>query len=65
MSMRRNVWVKASPSDSNGSCVQVLLDPYGMRFIRDSKDPEGHVLGFSAEEWAAFAAGVQAGEFDD
>jgi hypothetical protein len=32
--------------------------------IRDSKDPDGIPLTFTVEEWAAFLAGVRAGEFD-
>jgi hypothetical protein len=32
--------------------------------VRDSKDPEGPILRFTAAEWAAFADGMAAGEFD-
>lgn len=32
--------------------------------VRDSKDPDGPQLRFSAAEWADFTAGVRAGEFD-
>jgi hypothetical protein len=32
--------------------------------VRDSKDLDGPVLTFNAEEWAAFVAGVRDGEFD-
>jgi hypothetical protein len=31
--------------------------------IRDSKRPENPALSFTGEEWTAFVAGVQAGEF--
>lgn len=33
--------------------------------IGDSKSPEGPVLRYSREEFAAFVNGVKAGEFDD
>jgi hypothetical protein len=32
--------------------------------VRDSKNPTGAALMFTATEWAAFIAGVRAGEFD-
>jgi hypothetical protein len=32
--------------------------------VRDSKDPAGPVLTFTAPEWSAFLAGVRDGEFD-
>jgi hypothetical protein len=32
--------------------------------MRDSRQPGGPVLIFTPEEWRAFAAGVQDGEFD-
>ncbi|MGH3965600.1 MAG: DUF397 domain-containing protein, partial [Pseudonocardiaceae bacterium] len=31
--------------------------------VRDSKDPTGTALMFTATEWAAFTAGVRGGEF--
>ena len=36
----------------------------GGRAVRDSKDPAGGFLLFTAAEWVAFTAGVRAGEFD-
>jgi hypothetical protein len=32
--------------------------------VRDSKDPHGPVLTFTAKEWAAFVGGTKDGEFD-
>jgi hypothetical protein len=32
--------------------------------VRDTKDREGSTFGFTPGEWAAFVAGVKAGEFD-
>lgn len=48
---------------SLGDCVEVRgFGPWV--WMRDSKDPGGPVLEFSADEFAAFVAGVKAGEFD-
>ncbi|HKT05478.1 MAG TPA: DUF397 domain-containing protein, partial [Rugosimonospora sp.] len=32
--------------------------------VRDSKDPHGPVLEFTAAEWSAFVDGAKGGEFD-
>lgn len=61
-------WVKSSFSFANGNCVQVAATgdgewPPGVQ-LRDSKDPGGPVLVFTAAEWDAFLAGARAGEFD-
>ena len=54
-------WFTSSFSGDN-NCVQVKLR--GGALVRDSKDPSGPVLSFTAPEWAAFLAGVRSGEFD-
>jgi len=58
-------WHKSSYSNgTGGACVETAdLDADG-RAIRDSKNPTGPALTFTATEWAAFTAGVRAGEFD-
>lgn len=58
------VWRKASASTTNGNCVEVAPLPGGGVAVRDSKDPEGPSLRFTAAEWAAFADGMSKGEFD-
>ena len=56
------IWQKACPS--NATCVEIAALPEGGAAIRDGKDPEGPVLCFGGEEWAAFLAAVKAGHFD-
>lgn len=56
-------WMKSSHSTANGHCVEVCIVDDGA-VMRDSKDRSGPVLHFTPAEWAAFTAGVKAGEFD-
>ncbi|GAA2139038.1 hypothetical protein GCM10009760_20810 [Kitasatospora kazusensis] len=56
-------WFKSSHSDNGGTCVEVAPDFPGVVPVRDSKDPEGPALLFPAAAFAAFVAGVKAGEF--
>ncbi len=57
------LWFKSSRSAANGACVEVAEMSTGVA-VRDSKDPDGPVLQFSAESWQAFIVGVRAGTFD-
>lgn len=57
------IWRKSSYSSDDGNCVEVADLDGGARAVRDSKDPAGPALIFTAAEWAAFTAGVRAGEF--
>jgi hypothetical protein len=58
-------WRKSSYSGSNGgACVEVALNLPGVVAVRDSKNPDGPNLAIAPAQWAAFAAGVKAGEFD-
>ena len=56
-------WV-SSRACNNSACVQVAHLPGGMVGIRDSKDTTKAAHIFDSAEWAAFIAGVKAGEFD-
>ena len=56
------VWRKSTKSQDNGGCVEVADLP-GHIAIRDSKQPDGPVLVFSALEWDCFLDGVAKGEF--
>lgn len=55
-------WHKSSYSGGNG-CVEVDLREDRVA-VRDSKDPSGPVLLFTPDEWKAFLAGAQEGEFE-
>jgi hypothetical protein len=60
-------WRKSSFSGSNGDsdgCVEVAFLPEGEVAIRDTKDRSLAPHWYSAADWAAFVAGVRAGEFD-
>ncbi|MGH3856972.1 MAG: DUF397 domain-containing protein [Pseudonocardiaceae bacterium] len=57
-------WRTSSYSNGNGGdCVEVTDLPGGGHGVRDSKNPTGPALTFTAAEWFAFTAGVRAGEF--
>lgn len=56
-------WVKSSLSFANGNCVEVAFMPGGGVGIRNSRDPHGPVLRFTADEWHAFLGGVWNSEF--
>jgi Domain of unknown function (DUF397) len=56
-------WI-SSRACNNSACVQVAHLPGGMVGIRDSKDTTKAAHIFDSAEWAAFVAGVKAGEFD-
>ncbi len=56
-------WVKSRHSQNGGACVEISPDFARVVPVRDSKDPQGPVLVFPAEAFAAFVAGVRAGGF--
>jgi hypothetical protein len=56
-------WFKSSKSSANGQCVEVAFVD-GQVAVRDSKNPTGPELVFTAAEWHAFVGGVAAGEFE-
>lgn len=50
-------WRKSSHS-GNQDCVEVRLNANGDVELRDSKNPRGHRLQFSREQWRAFLTEV-------
>lgn len=58
-------WRKSSYSGANGGgCVEIAQFPASAVGVRDSKDPDGGNLLFSADVWAEFIQGIKHGEFD-
>ncbi|WP_431042464.1 DUF397 domain-containing protein [Streptomyces sp. P1-3] len=57
-------WRKSSFSSQAGAeCIEVAHNCPGIVPVRDSKNPHGPALLFPADAWAAFVAGVKAGDF--
>ncbi|WP_067804425.1 DUF397 domain-containing protein [Actinomadura formosensis] len=57
-------WRKSSHSGSTGGeCVEVARLG-GLRAVRDSKNPHGEVLGFTAGEWRGFLTAIRCGAYD-
>lgn len=57
------LWRRSSLSGSGNNCVEVA-PVSGLMAVRDSKDPGGAALVFSAGDWAVFLGRVKTGDFD-
>ncbi|MEU1089462.1 DUF397 domain-containing protein [Streptomyces sp. NPDC005576] len=58
-------WFTSSYSNNGGNCVEVaanLAVTHHLVPVRDSKVSGGPVLGFSADSFTSFVAGVKSGE---
>jgi len=68
--LSRAAWRKSSYSNgTGGSCVEIapLVGIPGTNddiAVRDSKDPHGPALTFTARQWREFATAIKAHEFD-
>jgi Domain of unknown function (DUF397) len=62
--LRHANWFISSYSANGSTCVEIATNLPGVVAVRDSKDPDGLALTFSAAEWRAFIQGAKAGEFD-
>jgi Domain of unknown function (DUF397) len=58
-------WQKSGRSGPNGNCVECAALPDGGVAMRNSKDPEGPALIYTAAEIEAFIGGVRDGDFDN
>ncbi len=52
-------WLRSSRCEA-GACVEVARDGNRVR-MRDSSDPEGGMLVFTADEWGEFLRAVRSG----
>jgi hypothetical protein len=71
MDLTGATWRKSTfDSGEDPSCIEIAVVPgskEGSDYVvamRDGKNPDGPVLIFTPDEWRAFTAGVQDGEFD-
>jgi hypothetical protein len=55
-------WRTATRS-GGGNCVEVA-PCHGMVAVRNSREPLGLILLYTADEWTAFIDGAKRGEFD-
>ncbi|BBH71216.1 hypothetical protein ACTI_79010 [Actinoplanes sp. OR16] len=55
-------WQRSSYCADN-ACVEVAVDDDGDRYLRNSEQPAGPYLRFSAGGWEAFVADLEAGWF--
>lgn len=63
MDLSQANWFKSSHSGGGQECVEVAHLAPGMVGVRDSKDPTGPALFFTADDWDSFLAGAKAGGF--
>ncbi|HET6529274.1 MAG TPA: DUF397 domain-containing protein [Actinoplanes sp.] len=57
-------WIKSTRSGSDSdNCVEVAFVEDAIA-VRDSRNPAGPALLFTAAEWDAFVGGAKDGEFD-
>ncbi|MEK8144857.1 Scr1 family TA system antitoxin-like transcriptional regulator [Streptomyces sp. M10(2022)] len=59
------VLAKSSFTANNGECFELAPLPDGGVAVRDSKNPSGPHLCFTAGEWRAFKSGMGAGDFEN
>jgi hypothetical protein len=52
-------WRKSSHSGANGSCIEVACLGSGAVAVRDSKNPGGPRLTFTASQWKSFTESLK------
>ncbi|SCL37553.1 protein of unknown function [Micromonospora pallida] len=56
-------WRTSSRSGGNGACVEARYADATAQ-VRDSKDRQGPVLSFTADQWTGFVQGIKSGTFN-
>jgi hypothetical protein len=62
--LTRATWRKSSHSGKEGNCVELARMGDGGTALRDSHDPHGPTLRYSANHMAAFLVAAKDGDFD-
>lgn len=57
------VWRKSTRSNGTGQCVEVAVLREAVA-VRDSKNPDGHVLLLRPASWSEFLVDVKSGSLD-
>lgn len=56
-------WTRPNRCDNSGpNCVEVGTDGAGVRYVRNSQNPDGPTVTFSAAEWRAHEESVRNGQ---
>lgn len=58
-------WHKSRLSNPSGNCVEIAKLPGGEVAMRNSRDPEGPALIYTAAEMEAFLRASKEGQFDE
>jgi hypothetical protein len=56
-------WRRSSRSYGGGNCVEAAARHGALIDVRDSKNPQGAVLQFTAAQWGNFVVGVRSDGF--
>lgn len=59
------IWQKSRLSNPSGNCVEIAKLPGGEVAMRNSRDPEGPALIYTAAEMEAFLRASKEGQFDE
>lgn len=59
------VWRKSQRSNSQGACVELARLDAATVAMRNSRDPQGTALIYSADAVRAMVGALRSGEFDD